>query len=196
MLAQRTFCYESRMPRHADKSERRDQVVQAAFRVLARGGLEALSMRAVAAEAGCTTGLVTHWFASRADLLLAAVESAAQAEETRIRAAFEGGLPLVDALTALLPVDAGRQDEVRVWMSFWAAALGQDDLAAAHRRRYRAWSGMLGHRLPQGSGFSPEMVIAVVDGISVNAILDPEVWTAGRQVEALGLALMPASPAP
>ena len=57
------------MPRLADKQERREQVIEAAFRVIARDGLTGTSMRAVAKEAGCTIGLINHWFDSRDDLI-------------------------------------------------------------------------------------------------------------------------------
>lgn len=53
---------------------RREQIVQAAFRVAARAGLEQLTIRLVAAEAGLSTGLVFFHFESKDALLLALLD--------------------------------------------------------------------------------------------------------------------------
>ena len=45
-----------------DPSERRAEVVAAAFGLLAEGGVEAATMRRIAAAADATTGRVTHYF--------------------------------------------------------------------------------------------------------------------------------------
>ena len=56
-----------------DQTERRTQVAAAARAVIARDGLEGASVRRVAAEAGSSTTVVTHYFADKDALLLAAV---------------------------------------------------------------------------------------------------------------------------
>ncbi len=53
---------------------RREQIVQAAFRVAAREGLEQLTIRLVAAEAGLSAGLVFFHFESKETLLLALLD--------------------------------------------------------------------------------------------------------------------------
>jgi AcrR family transcriptional regulator len=42
--------------------DRRLDVSEAAWRVIAREGLDRTSLRAIAQELGCTTGVVTHYF--------------------------------------------------------------------------------------------------------------------------------------
>ena len=53
---------------------RREQIVQAAFHVAMREGLEQLTIRLVAAEAGLSTGLVFFHFTSKEALLLALLD--------------------------------------------------------------------------------------------------------------------------
>lgn len=53
---------------------RRDQIVQAAFQVAVREGLEQLTIRLVATEAGLSTGLVFFHFKSKDVLLLALLD--------------------------------------------------------------------------------------------------------------------------
>lgn len=54
--------------------EGREALIRAAVTVVARGGLRALTYRAVAEEAGVTHGLVRHHFGSRDALIVAATE--------------------------------------------------------------------------------------------------------------------------
>ena len=58
----------------APEDARREQIVQAAFRVAVREELEQLTIRQVAAEAGLSTGLVFFHFKSKEVLLLALLD--------------------------------------------------------------------------------------------------------------------------
>lgn len=51
----------------------RDRLIDAAFRVVARDGLEAASVKVIAAEAGVTPGLVHYHFAAKEAMLEAAL---------------------------------------------------------------------------------------------------------------------------
>ncbi len=57
------------MPKVVDGDERRVELANAAIRVIARAGLGAATVREVAAEAGWTTGGLTHYFADKRELL-------------------------------------------------------------------------------------------------------------------------------
>lgn len=58
----------------ASEEARREQILQAAFRVAVREELEQLTIRQVAAEAGLSTGLVFFHFKSKEALLLALLD--------------------------------------------------------------------------------------------------------------------------
>ncbi len=70
------------VPKIIDPLIRRDDVVQALFRVVAESGLEAASLRAVAAEAGLAVGSVRHYFDGQAELMIFAFRTVS----SRIRA--------------------------------------------------------------------------------------------------------------
>ena len=57
------------MPRQVDHDERRQELSTAVWRVVSERGLDGLTLRSVAAAAGCTTGLVAHYFADKNALL-------------------------------------------------------------------------------------------------------------------------------
>ena len=66
--------------RQARGVARRRAILDAALRLAAEHGPDALTMRAVAEEAGVPLGLTTYYFASRDDLIGQALERAAESE--------------------------------------------------------------------------------------------------------------------
>src|SRR3569833_3151792 len=62
------------MPRLADHEQRRRQIAEAVWRIASTRGLEDVSLRKVAAEAGVSLRLVQYYFGTRDDLLLGALE--------------------------------------------------------------------------------------------------------------------------
>src|SRR5829696_8263821 len=70
---------------------RREQILEAALRVIGRSGREAVTHRAVAEEADVPLGSTTYYFDSRDDLLGQALEHIAR-KETERYAAMAGEL--------------------------------------------------------------------------------------------------------
>ena len=62
---------------------RREQILEAALRLIGRSGREAVTHRAVAEEAGVPLGSTTYYFDSRDDLLGQALEHVARSEADR-----------------------------------------------------------------------------------------------------------------
>jgi AcrR family transcriptional regulator len=174
------------MPRIADKQERREQVVDAAFRVIARDGLAGTSMRAVATEAACTIGLINHWFSSRDDLVKATFDRAITLELERATAIAADPSSYIEAASQFLPVDAHRRDEAKIWIAFYAMVLSSPD----HEGRRAARCKAVRRAMVEGlRNFRPlpvchdivDRIFALVDGIAINALLDPARWTRTRQ---------------
>lgn len=112
----------------APEDERRHQVVDAAGRVVARGGLRALTLRAVAAEAGFSHGLVVFHFGGKQGVVDALLEEILAWLATRI---VPGGTPR-DVWDVVAAETAGIDPaKTSVLLEFWMIA-GSDD---AVRRR-------------------------------------------------------------
>ncbi|MQA11775.1 MAG: TetR family transcriptional regulator [Pseudonocardiaceae bacterium] len=71
------------MPRTVDHAERRAHIAEALVRVAGREGLHAVTMRAVAAEAGVSLRLVQYYFQTKAQLMLGALEHLEQQSHER-----------------------------------------------------------------------------------------------------------------
>ena len=67
------------------QESRRARIADAVLELGSREGLERVTLRAVAAEAGVSMGQVQHYFASREDMLFYAVTHGMQGMERRIR---------------------------------------------------------------------------------------------------------------
>ncbi len=190
------------MPRSVDHAQRRHLVVAAARSVLARDGLSGLSMRSIAAEAGCTTGLVTHYFRDKQEVVSAAMSDNASRQSDRARDRFAGKVAdAAEALAELLPLDEQRADETRVWLAFYAQAVGSPDLLAQHEEHYAWWRGELADALVTLGVASAcvepavERLVPGLCGLAIQGILDPTYWTPQRQRRQLQRMVADALPA-
>ncbi|MEU6580453.1 TetR family transcriptional regulator [Nocardia sp. NPDC046763] len=84
-----------REPRMARGAARREALLEAAIRLLAREGARAVTHRAVAAEAGTTHGNARYYFGTLDQLLDEALRQLAARQIDEVRALFDG-LPDVD----------------------------------------------------------------------------------------------------
>ncbi|MEV0644912.1 TetR/AcrR family transcriptional regulator [Phytomonospora sp. NPDC050363] len=118
------------MPRLVDHEVRRRQITDAARRVIVRGGLDAATFQAVAAEAGMSVRLVQYYFGTKKEFLLGTLDSVVHAMAARFTVELEGlgaePEPRVALRTigrALLPLDDIRRDEAKVLAAYQAARL-------------------------------------------------------------------------
>lgn len=188
------------MPKVVDAEERRLELTDAAARLIARAGIGAATMREVAAEAGLTTGALTHYFADKRELLLHTFQASLDGR----RSQRPSGEP-VDARTALraslegaLPIDEGRRRHWMVTVAFCAQAAGDDELAAAQRDAYREFRRHvetlvveIGIADAEHAGLAAEQLIAQADGIAMQALFDPDSWPGERQLAMLHAMLSP-----
>jgi AcrR family transcriptional regulator len=170
------------VPKVVHHEDRRRQLARAACRVVGAGGIEALTTRAVAREAGWSTGVLAHYFPSRGDLVLAAFRLVAEGAGSRMRRQLEQehdpATRLWITLSEAAPLDDDRLAEARVWFTFLGLAAGDDELTAEASTRYAAWRGLVEEALADLGWSSADAaaearrMIASVDGLTVQALFD------------------------
>ncbi|MEO0407436.1 MAG: TetR/AcrR family transcriptional regulator [Cyanobacteria bacterium P01_A01_bin.135] len=119
------------------QTDRRLEVSEAAWRVIVREGLDRTSMRAIAQEMNCTTGVVTHYFRNKQELILFALHQVTERLQVLMEQAVansSGCDRLVTMLSSFLPLDRERQEILRVWVAFLGYAVGREDLMVAHQQ--------------------------------------------------------------
>lgn len=175
------------MPRFADPETRRAEIVSAAMSLVAAEGPEALSMRKIATHAGCTIGLLNHWFANKDELIEAIVDTASAAAVARAKVALaQPSVTLEDIVTEFLPMDQKRQVELKIWIIFWALSLSRPKLRSGYATRMSTMreemiAEIRRRGIMQGDpACFVDTLMAFLDGLSVNAIIDQNYWTSGK----------------
>jgi TetR/AcrR family transcriptional regulator, transcriptional repressor of bet genes len=188
------------VPKIVDHEQRREELAAAVWRIASRDGLDAATIRRVAAEAGWSTGALHHYFSDKEDLLLFAFRTVADRVGRRVAVARESArepIELVRELLAIgLPLDTERCDETRVWFAFLGLALTRPALARAQGAAYAQWRRLVASALEEAqaageldAAIDPRReaasLVALVDGLAVQAMFEPSGPSAERQVEIL-----------
>ena len=117
------------------ESERRAAIVAAVERIISRDGLSAVTMRAVAAEAGVSLRLVQYYGNTKDELVTAALDHLAEKSGERWRDRAQRGagsaIDLVEAfLVEALPIGPDAREFHRVGVSLEAMAINGPSAAA------------------------------------------------------------------
>lgn len=184
------------MPKIVDHEERRREILEATWRVIATSGIEAATIREIAREAGFSNGVLSHYFDNKEDILISAHRLAFARVYERAARANEGatGIEAVRrAFLEALPLDEERRIEAVLDVSFWSQALVNERLNAVRRDSILSgrewWIGMLESGRQRGEIVStiPNDVLcdeiqAMIDGISVQAVMYPGDMEPARQL--------------
>jgi AcrR family transcriptional regulator len=187
--------------RRAPEEARREQIVNAAYEVALRTGIAGVTLRAVAAEAGLSHGLVIFHF-KRKDEVIGALLDRVLATTAMLHMSgdtvSDDGLAMGDAPPADGPDRLGtllrrelerlaREPQgMRLFFEYWALGVRESAIRlkiAAALERYRAAfrslaEEMLGADAAQGSGLTPDALAAVavslINGWAVQMMIDPD----------------------
>lgn len=168
-----------------DQDPRRREVLDALLRITRRDGLDAVSVRTVAAEAGTSLGFVQRQFHTKDELVKAAFEHSLELLGRRIEPHIVGIEPGCPARVFLQPIaelllltEQEHVHEARVWIAFLARAAIRPELATELRAHYQGGHDLIAItlRLSQQYGEAPPdldpdeeavALMALIDGLSV-----------------------------
>lgn len=162
------------MPRKVDHRERRTQIADALMRVAAEHGLEAVSLRHVAAEAGVSAGMVQHYFRTKDEMMTFAMDVVRDRSEARVSAAVQALGPdptprqLLRALiTSLLPLDGESRADGRVALAFLAYRAVRPDTGPALREGTAQMVGFIAGLLPGNDEAGAAGLLALMEGLGM-----------------------------
>jgi AcrR family transcriptional regulator len=193
------------VPKIVNAEARRQDVVEAVWRIIAVDGLEKASLREVADEAGLAVGSVRHYFAGSEELLthsfatvvdrvVTRLDEALPALEKNPPASPEHREAVLTLLGELLPLDEQRAVEACVWMAFRNAARIRPFLATEADRSHREVAALMGRVIttlvpadePEAAlVVEAERLLATLDGLCMHALLQPAWMTAGMCMDVL-----------
>jgi AcrR family transcriptional regulator len=176
------------MPRRADHAARRRQLTAALMRLAATQGLEQVSVRHVASEAGVSTGMVQHYFRTKDEMMTFALEMVIENIKTRATAqAIHHGpdaspKALVRALlTQILPLDETRRLEGHVFLAFLAYAAVKPAITGPLRDSNEEMRALIAEQISQAQatndtamridpGHAATALLALVDGLGLRLL--------------------------
>jgi AcrR family transcriptional regulator len=130
------------VPKVVDRERRRGDLAEAAARVIARIGLEGVTVQSVASEAACSAGSIAHYFRNKEELLLHALRVVTEPliEPLRREAVPFSTIESLRAIAqASLPLDAARERDWRVRLAFWCRASGPPEEVQLTRQHWAEW---------------------------------------------------------
>ncbi len=172
------------MPKKVDHELRREEFLRAVYRTILRRGFNGITLRAVAREAGFTTGALVHYVESKDELLVAASEYSARDVRVRMEEVEKLTDP-VEAVRQVLYLSLPSTEEMRghwnFFLGFWERSLYSEAVREVTHARYTEWIDRL-HRLISRaraerrvrSSVKPRQAarsaVALVDGIATQTL--------------------------
>ena len=181
-----------RPARRVPAEEIRASIVEATIRIIGRGGPAAVTHRAVAEEAGVSLSSTTYHFASKDQIVDAALRQVAANEIARVEATTNAALvnvhdidSLVDLLTEWLEEQLA--DEwlvVRAGYELQLESERSPELEAAHEEWGHAVQELSARALEQAGSPQPRadahILAALIDGLRLEEITRPRPRVAAR----------------
>jgi AcrR family transcriptional regulator len=183
-------------PRPKVAPERRAAIVRATIRCLARDGYAGLTMKRIAAEAGVSPGILHYYFRDKRAILGRAAATVMADLDRRVateaRGARDARGHLRALLRACLKVATESRDFWTVFIELWGEAFHDPDLARLNRHAYARARRFLAASVARGTAagafrkVGPDeaaaVILALVDGLSLQLTFDPDLMPLGRAV--------------
>ncbi len=182
---------DTRKFRRAEPDERRDLLIAAALRCLARDGHAGISVRRIATEAGVSVGLLNHHFGS-IDALIADTyhKLASELTSTLLEEVRQAG-SAADKLEAFLVGSFSPRimdpQLLGVWVVFWSLIRHSEHVSQSHEKSYRAYLDLIRQLLDDlasAEGFTIHDsrlaaigLSAMLDGLWLEWCLNPETFS-------------------
>jgi len=187
----------SRMP----VAERREQLVEAALAVASRDGIEAATVRAVAAEAGVSLGVVHYCFQDKDELLRAMAHAITERNAVQGLELIPSGLPVETVVEQVIGVlwaaISGTRGSQLLSYELTTSSLRHPELNKVAIEQYRGqWTTaqrvleVVGHAADVSWTVPVEelarVVVAVIDGFSLAWLVDGNAEAALRGLQGFG----------
>jgi DNA-binding transcriptional regulator YbjK len=165
-------------------TDRREEILRAALRLIGSRGMHAVTHRDVAREADVPLGSTTYYFATKEELLREALRLFVAEEGRRLRAAaqrFEGVRAepetVVDAVLAEIGDTLTRPVEQVAQFELYLEATRTPALAEEARASFAAYEEIATAALRAGGAADPEalapLFIGLIEGLMFRQLVDP-----------------------
>lgn len=172
--------YSGRVPRKVNHRERQELLADALMQLAAARGLQEVSLRHVAAQAGVSTGMVQHYFRTKDEMMTFALGMVMDRIRERSQAELTPAPPrelVRSLLLQVLPLDETRRLESHVVLAFLAYAAVKPSIASGVREAAAQTRTFLAGQLRAAgpaADVDPERaaagLLALVDGLGLQLL--------------------------
>ena len=190
---------ERRQFRREGEDRRREDLVAATLSLVAEGGAEAATLRAIAARAGVTAGLIRHYFGSKEELLRAAFHDMMTRMTAESGAGLDAAPPSPEARLSIFVADSLRPPvvdgrRVVLWAGFLHLVRRDSAMHDVHEMTYHAYRSRLEALIaalprpadPARNRSDAIACNAVIDGLWMEGSILPETFASG-EIVSIGL---------
>lgn len=171
--------------------DRKRQLAEAALRSIEKKGVAGISARQIAAEAGVTQGLITHYFGEMNELVAHAFDIMSDGILNEVIASTERAGPdprdrLEAYLAASFSPEIFNRDVLATWVTFWGLILHSPRLSQSQRKEYDLYVGTVQgilSDLARTEGFALDKpreaaiaLTATLDGLWLAWCLNPQAF--------------------
>jgi AcrR family transcriptional regulator len=173
-----------------DHEARRREISEALWRIASTRGLAGVSLRDVAAQAGISLGQLQHYFTTKDEMLVFALDYIGQLAERRVRSRIKAMADspsprdvLRATLMEMLPLDDKSRTGILVNIAYFVRALSDERLQVHAKEGIPALRSFFAEQISlaiQRGEVAPErdpereamLMISLVDGLTTYALLD------------------------
>ncbi len=186
--------------RTASRAARRQQLIDATMKCIARKGMGSVTLADVAGEAGLSQGIVNLHFESKDNLLKETLRSLAGEYREKFDRALRKSRPhAADKLRAIMELDLGpsicNQRKLAVWFAFW----GEVKSRPTYRRMCDQWdqlyeevvAGLCDELIADGDYRNIDATTvayglsSMINGLWLSCLISPQTWARDDAMDAI-----------
>ncbi|GIN71985.1 HTH-type transcriptional regulator PksA [Bacillus sp. J14TS2] len=185
------------MPKIVDHEKRKRQIAEATWKVILEQGMEGATVRNIAKEAGLSLGALRYYFSTQDELFVYAMKLVKENATERINKIAASELPAFEKVMAILleivPVDAQTMAEMEVWFAYVFYTRHKEDIFAAKEDViFKGMEKLLLYLRQQqvlragvDIEIETERLYALIDGLALHALLEPQRMDKERLVKVI-----------
>lgn len=189
------------MPKIVDHEKRKIKIAEATWKVIVEEGIDNATVRKIAQASGLSVGALRYYFASQTELLHFSMELVSErvmqrVEKRKVSKDHVSLEFLTDGVSEVLPIDEERKIEMEVWLAFSAKVLVDTKLRELSNKVYkdmhqgfenviRALKLLNILKDEIDLDLEANRLHAIVDGMAIHHLLNPEQFTHENIIETL-----------
>ncbi|RNJ42779.1 hypothetical protein B5V01_22525 [Mesorhizobium erdmanii] len=181
------------MPKIIDVEQTRLRIARAACKAIAQKGISAVTMIDIAKAANVTTGMITHYYEGKADIIAAAMRIPfLNLERNLARLLKKGETDLATLLDVAIPASRAHFEDSLIWVNFWGVIATDPEFrklnVALHQEGVNIYAQIIRSSWPESKEWPAEVfeaavrsIVTFIFGLTAGGVTNRGVWTAAVQ---------------